>query len=1264
MLPTSFWHVTAQDIAALDPKEAVAVMAELLRSEAHRLHVPATNVSVPSQIEMADGGLDAEVRDAATDGEAIFAGVTGYQIKTGAFKLGSSGSIRELLLRPSSATKRSNLGREDLNERILGLAEEHGTFVVVLFGSDAPPQGHTDARVKDRIAELLSSVDPALWFREVRIWRQSQIAALIDRHAGLVLRVKRLRATRLRSLASWAELPEMRTVFVPGPEQKDFMDDLRKLLAESSERAIRILGEPGVGKTRLVLEALKAAEHLRSLVVYAQDPEVLKDDAALSQLEQDSSIRGILVVDECSPESRSQLLRRLATKFRERVRIVTIYYHGSEQDTEDSKLEAPRLADEHVASIIGGYINDRRLQLWASWCDGSPRMAHIVGKGLRDHPDNIVSNRDDLLHAFIRGALDGGNERALRIVYCLALFRKFGFGGHVSGEGDFIYEKVLSLLDQSIPKAEYNTTIRRLRDCRVLQGSLTLYFTPRLLHLWLWSQWWKIGTDRDYAAIWETLQDQPALSNWFADTLAYAHGSQDVVSAIRALFGAGRSLHDFPDVPIRAAPTLFLNAARVAPAEALTVLEQNLGRRTTDQLRAFEAGRHEVVSALRVIAGDAKLFDRAAKLLLALAEAENQSYSNNATGTFKDLFRLGVGDYASSQLEPSARLSILVEIARGSSLIRRSLARGAFAAALDTDRIVLVELDHPLHRSDKLWAPGTWGEVFDALFMYWDALVALLPEIPPNERPEWTQCVLSRFGGLVRYEAIAQRVIDRLEEALRAGVVPRDAAALTIDNVVDFSGKDLNPGLIDRLLALRSEALGSDFEARLRRCVAQRLRGLEEEGEDAERSGFESVVREVLARPSLLDAHLQWLVSANLRNGYAFGKRLARDDLGFSVFWPRILQVLTRERPTDIGPFARGYLAGVFARDPARWEAMIGQLDKTDLPRSTIAALLVRTGMTPSVGAMLADWVANGHVAPTTVPELAWGGPDYRLPPDDMRRCLNALLRRTDLAAAVAALDTVCSAQHPSAVEFEDALIGRVLLNPPLFGSTKPGLGLSQILEYKWTRAADRWAGGRADRLVQLVEELLRTFGTERGIFQTRGESRKLLSRAFRAAPDRAWELIARALASGDRVVSYALSHWLGDGRLSAVEETDEPPPTELLPRKAILSWVKALPDTRARLAAEIAPAVRDAGKWSDSLARELLVHFGDRQDVQSALKAGYFTDNWVGPASLHYQGRRSHINAMLQSETNALARRWLTAIDQDLDSLIEDAKAEEERWF
>src|SRR6266851_2801556 len=125
-------------IASVEPKilsmlgdeQAVSLFRRLLWAEATRAGIGPALVSVPGAINVADGGIDADIRDAPNEsGGLFFRGITRYQIKTGAFSAGNKSERKKLFLKEN--------GRE-LKDRIRTCFEKQGTFVAVLFGSDVP----------------------------------------------------------------------------------------------------------------------------------------------------------------------------------------------------------------------------------------------------------------------------------------------------------------------------------------------------------------------------------------------------------------------------------------------------------------------------------------------------------------------------------------------------------------------------------------------------------------------------------------------------------------------------------------------------------------------------------------------------------------------------------------------------------------------------------------------------------------------------------------------------------------------------------------------------------------------------------------------------------------------------------------------------------------------------------------------------------------------------------------------------------------------
>ena len=101
----------------------------------------------------------------------------------------------------------------------------------------------------------------------------------------------------------------MRKLFVAGEFQNRIIESIRAQLRQSDLGThIRILGEAGIGKTRLVLEATKT-DDLAPLIIYTT-ADSFYDSELMTEL-----IRGkfhaILVIDECDPDKRSLLTNKL-----------------------------------------------------------------------------------------------------------------------------------------------------------------------------------------------------------------------------------------------------------------------------------------------------------------------------------------------------------------------------------------------------------------------------------------------------------------------------------------------------------------------------------------------------------------------------------------------------------------------------------------------------------------------------------------------------------------------------------------------------------------------------------------------------------------------------------------------------------------------------------------------------------------------------------------------------------------------------------------
>jgi hypothetical protein len=221
--------------------------------------------------------------------------------------------------------------------------------------------------------------------------------------------------------------------------QCDIMTTIRKALRGSDYQHIRMIGEPGIGKTRLALEAL-SAEDLAPLVIYSPHAEDFQRNPLFHELLRgDLPYHAIVVIDECDEKDRASIWGAL--KGRRTIRLITID-NGPERSRDDQMLviDCPPLPEDQITAIIASYVpKHTSVWHWAQWCSGSPRLAHAVGENLQQNPEDLLKPPATvpLWERFVAGydRLDSQNARdALTVLPHAALFTRFGFEDPVSGE--------------------------------------------------------------------------------------------------------------------------------------------------------------------------------------------------------------------------------------------------------------------------------------------------------------------------------------------------------------------------------------------------------------------------------------------------------------------------------------------------------------------------------------------------------------------------------------------------------------------------------------------------------------------------------------------------------------------------------------------------------------------------------------------------------------------------------------------------------------
>ena len=677
-------RVTADELKAVSSASAVDALRDLLYAEAKLLGIPLTGINVPLAITTRDGGVDAEVTcpiQPTGHNGVLRAGYTCYQVKTGDFSASSKTDIKAILLRPSSRRK-SKPTPNDLNDRVKECLDRNGTLIVALFGSDSVDR--TPNATGNAFLEYLEGIDPRYKSAAIEIWRLNQLVDLISNVTGLSLRLKGMaNIVPFVHDRSWMNdcFNFEGQNFLVSDGHRTAIDLIRSTIREKATfRHIRLVGEAGCGKTRLAYEALGNAD-IVPLVVYCEDGDQALGTGIIEVLRQLAThMPMVLVVDECDGGARSTIQQRMRGTAKE-LTLITIYNEEDTQDKTDADIrliDAPKLSEQQIAEILIQYeMPEDQARTVARMCDGSPRVAQIVGASLRRERGAATLVTPTTLkliwESYIAGkeGRDGPQFRVRAlIITCAALFKKFGWQGSYKREGVLIYEKLIRPLDPNLSYDVFQAEVDYLRSVRILQGKSTLYITPRLLHIKLWCDWWDKYSDRvDVAALIESISDQ--LRAWMQEMFVYARESSAASEVVNRILDPSGPYANIKGFTSESAASFFFALAQVNPGAAARRLMDALEPLSIEERKQFGDGRRSVVHALEHIAIFGEHFLQAAECLLLLAEAENETWANNASGVFAEAFTLGFGKLASTELAPSERLPYLCGLLDSESDSRR-----------------------------------------------------------------------------------------------------------------------------------------------------------------------------------------------------------------------------------------------------------------------------------------------------------------------------------------------------------------------------------------------------------------------------------------------------------------------------------------------------------------------------------------------------------------------------------------------------------------
>jgi hypothetical protein len=1248
--------VPVSTIVALTPERAVEMMTKILNAESAYAKLNPAVVTISSRLTVPDGGIDAEVdvpADAQIPSDCFFpAGLTGIQLKSGnSFKPWNESSIRGELL-----NSKGNLFPE-----VARLIERRGRYVVVCTGHDLTPQKRNDAC--ERIASVLESAGVLDYRSLIDVLGASQLSNFSERYPSIAAYLTNDSIQEAWILDVWTCDAHMANSFLPAPVQADLIDKIRAGI-EGSAKHIRVLGEPGVGKTRLVLEALRVP-HIAPLVLYMYHGSKFGQTALFKQLLRTAWRKPlVLVLDDLSESEMFGIWRHLKTRCGEMKLVTLDHGHDESHDNEILRLEAPRITDEIIRSILVSRVGEAQgLDRWVAICEGSPRVAHAVAENLHANPTDLLRppTTVPLWSRFLHGYSvqeDAASRQVDCVAHHLALFSRFGFEDPVSYEATYIAQ-LIQKVDPTIGWARFQEIVQSLRARRVLQGSRTLFFAPKALHIFLWKQFWtRYGRGFDFVATFASMP--PTLHTWFLNKFRFASGN-DTAFVIEEILKPDGVFSNHDMLTSSTGSRFLSTLAEANSAAVLRLLGNTIGKWSDSELQEFKSDRQNIVWALEKIAVWPLYTVRALNLLARLALNENADFSNNSTGTLVGLFRIGP-EAAATEASPEQRLPALLALLRGSTDAERLLGLKILDSALDTHgmgfRTVGPEYQG-LQEQAKLWIPATYGDWWQAHLLYFQTLIDETSAWPAVLRPQVCSALLNAVEHQIRIAPCTELAFQTLVRLTSDNGMNPSQLNKFFWNSQEYREDDQPREVAIRLRRLARQYARRDLTSRFQRYVLD-VDWLEWEEEHRNRrdkppshakSLVTALARRIAVHPHRLSeiSHLM----TPLSHGPAlwhFGEQLAASDVERALL-PLLTDIA---RSSGHVTCMHGYLTGVKAQSIEQFEAWILEMLNSSDTASLGAEMTLRSAYSEKAFNRCLDALETKWIEPAQFEALQFDMALDSVPTEQAER-LFCLIRQRE---------------SPEALQLLIRLMSSISLERPLpcgpdfaFDVARHAIPFlrhpGQSLGFNWKRICSRLVKSNAEFAAPLLDAMLTAMGEEYQLSYDH-DIEALSNELVSIDTEGAWQVTAKHFEATLPKWRSDVYNWLKGG-IHSLREGVHRGLIANLPEASILGWIESDPDDRAALIAHAAlPTLDDEG--GGRLTRQLLTRYGHIEGVRSGISCSFHSGSWMGPMSQHLKHQRDILRRWLAAGYEFPVVQWIEHELEQIDRAIQREEISEER--
>ena len=586
----------------------------------------------------------------------------------------------------------------------------------------------------------------------------------------------------------------------------------------NDDRNLRIIGISGIGKTRLVFETVKNTPEFITRYLYCDcfidDFEEVKKKIELILRKKENPI---IVLDNCNSEQ-AQIVIRIKRRYSSsNCKILTIS-NQEEQNTISGysyinlNVDLRDVVDEIIdkKSINISEVNKKLIR---EFSDGIPLMALLLVESINEGNTDIGKlNNKDFVNKLI---FEEKEER--EIIKSCSLFRYIGFKDNFRSQIKFIVEnRAITPIngEPEVKLVQFDRLFYKYKRREIVETNGRLFgIRPRPLAFALAEEWFEDCSDERMELVIKSIQDKDnpdskILTESLCSQIKYLGDNEKVRSLIGKLTDVSGPFDNAEVVNTELGSRLFCSFVEVNPNAVADNLYRLFGSMSIEQLKNVQEGRRNLVWTLEKLCFDKNTFAKGAKLMMSFGAAENETWGNNSTNEFLNLFKIHL---PGTQANLSERLEIIKwGLNKGNEYVLLSLK--ALNSALVTQDFTRV-LGAETQGTKKL---VDYYPTISEVIKYWTEVLDILEKYALSECEYSSFCsevIAEKARGLFR-TGVANIILPKIKNIAESYSYDWDLMLDSLYRIKEYEGPKLRQEYVSEIEAIIEQLTKTDFYSR------------------------------------------------------------------------------------------------------------------------------------------------------------------------------------------------------------------------------------------------------------------------------------------------------------------------------------------------------------------------------------------------------------------------------------------------------------------